>query len=54
MWDVATTTKFDEWFGDLSEDAQAEIIAKVNLLKLLGPRLKRPHADTLKGSSTPT
>src|SRR5207244_4342910 len=27
-----------------------EIIAKVNLLKLLGPRLGRPHADTLKGS----
>ncbi len=50
MWDVATTAKFDEWFGKLSGDAQAEIIAKVNLLKLLGPQLKRPHADTLKGS----
>ena len=30
--------------------AQAEIIAKVNLLKVLGPQLRRPHADTLKGS----
>jgi hypothetical protein len=29
---------------------QAEIIAKVNLLKLLGPQLSRPHADTLNGS----
>jgi len=27
-----------------------EIIAKVELLKILGPQLGRPHADTLKGS----
>jgi hypothetical protein len=26
------------------------VIAKVELLKLLGPRLSRPHADTLNGS----
>ena len=32
------------------EDAQAEIIAKVELLKVLGPALGRPHADTLNGS----
>jgi hypothetical protein len=50
MWKVATTDTFDGWFAELSDDAQAEIIAKVNLLKLSGPRLSRPHADTLKGS----
>src|SRR5438445_7995936 len=50
MWDVATTAVFDEWFAGQDEDAQAEIIAKVNLLKILGPQLGRPHADTLKGS----
>ena len=50
MWNVATTEEFDEWFADLDEDGQAEIIAKVELLKLLGPRLARPHADTLNGS----
>lgn len=50
MWEVATTDEFDEWFADLDEDAQAEIIAKVELLKLLGPRLSRPHADTLSGA----
>jgi hypothetical protein len=50
MWPVATTGDFDEWFSDLSEDAQVEIIAKVELLKILGPTLGRPHADTLNGS----
>src|SRR5665213_3295674 len=50
MWHVATTADFDEWFGELDEDGQAEIIAKVELLKLLGPKLSRPHADTLKSS----
>jgi hypothetical protein len=50
MWPVATTDDFDEWFADLGEDAQAEIIAKVELLKVLGPALGRPHADTLNGS----
>jgi hypothetical protein len=50
MWPVATTDDFDEWFVDLGDDAQAEIIAKVELLKVLGPALGRPHADTLNGS----
>ncbi len=50
MWHVATTNEFDEWFTELDGDAQAEIIAKVELLKLLGPKLSRPHADTLNGS----
>ena len=46
MWHVATTDGFDEWFAALDEDSQAERIAKVELLKLLGPKLSRPHADT--------
>jgi hypothetical protein len=50
MWDVATTDEFDVWFAGLGEDAQAEVIAKVELLRLLGPRLGRPHADTLNDS----
>jgi hypothetical protein len=50
MWLVKTTGIFDEWFADLDDDAQAEVIAVVELLKLLGPRLGRPHADTLNGS----
>lgn len=50
MWPVATSDEFDEWFAELNEDAQVEIIAKVELLKVLGPALGRPHADTLNGS----
>lgn len=50
MWQVATTDEFDEWFAALGQEAQVEIIAKVELLKLLGPKLGRPHADTLNGS----
>ena len=50
MWHIATTDDFDAWFADLDEGAQGEIIAKVELLKLLGPQLGRPHADTLNGS----
>jgi hypothetical protein len=50
MWQVATTADFDAWFSDLNADVQVEIIAKVELLKLLGPTLGRPHADTLNAS----
>jgi hypothetical protein len=47
---VATTDDFDEWFVSLDQEGQAEVMAKVELLILLGPRLGRPHADTLNGS----
>ena len=43
--------RVDHWFqADLSDEEREEVAAKVNLLKLFGPMLKRPHADTLKGS----
>ena len=50
MWEVGTTDEFDDWFAGLSDEAQVEIIAKVGLLRLLGPQLGRPHADTLNDS----
>ena len=50
MWKVETTDEFDHWFTGLDDDANAEVIAKVELLKVLGPQLGRPHADTLNGS----
>jgi hypothetical protein len=39
MWKVATTDEFDGWFSGMGGDAQSEVIAKVDLLKLLGPQL---------------
>ena len=50
MWEVFGTDEFDEWFGPLGDDAHADILAKVNLLRQRGPKLGRPHADTLNGS----
>jgi hypothetical protein len=50
MWQIKTTDTFDRWFAGLSSGGQAEVIAKVELLKLFGPQLGRPHADTLKGA----
>ena len=49
-WKVSTSATFDHWFSEIGEAEKAEIIAKVELLKLLGPKLGRPHADTLNGS----
>jgi len=49
-WTVATTDEFDEWFAELEDSGQVEVIAKVELLKVVGPALGRPHADTLNGS----
>jgi hypothetical protein len=50
MWNVATTDTFDAWFAELDASGKEEITAKVGLLKMLGPQLGRPHADTLNGS----
>ena len=49
-WEVDTTNEYDAWFLDQTDDSQATIQMKVELLKIYGPHLPRPHADTLKGS----
>lgn len=53
MWSVGTTDVFDEWFANLSDEERGEIEAKVNLLGMFGPGLRRPHADTLSESKFP-
>ena len=50
MWAVLTTDEFDQWFAALSSDARVEVAAKITMLSEFGPRLSRPHADTLNGS----
>lgn len=42
--------KFAPEFAELPTDVQDELLAYIILLQKLGYQLKRPHADTLKGS----
>ena len=49
-WNVETTDEYDAWFLAQSDNNQAAIRIKVELLVEYGPNLPRPHADTLKGS----
>jgi hypothetical protein len=49
-WDVEYTDEFALWWTSLTADEQADVNASVELLEHHGPRLGRPHADTIKGS----
>ena len=53
MWKIISTDEYDRWLDGLSHEAVSEIIAVVSLLRLYGPQLSRPHADTLNGSRFP-
>lgn len=50
-WDVAFGDEFDAEFEALPEAVQDELLASAKLLATFGPRLSRPHADTLNDSS---
>lgn len=50
VWQVEFHRDFDPEFDALPEEVQDEIRAHAGLLEEFGPRLGRPHADTLKGS----
>jgi hypothetical protein len=50
-WEVESTDEYDAWFLAQTENGQASIRMKVELLTEYGPHLPRPHADTLKGSN---
>ena len=49
-WTVALHDEFDPEFDALPEAVRKELIAMAGLLEEYGPRLGRPHADTLSGS----
>jgi len=49
-WNVEGTVEFEEWFLLLEADAARAVNASVEMLRQFGPLLKRPAADTLKGS----
>lgn len=50
MWNVEYTDDFEHWWQTLTLSEQASLEASVRLLERLGPRLSRPHADTVRGS----
>lgn len=52
-WNIEFTDEFGEWWDGLSEDAQDDVSFSVNLLRVDGPALGRPHADTIRDSSFP-
>jgi hypothetical protein len=49
-WLVRFHDAFEVEFGALDTDIQEELVATAKLLQDYGPKLGRPHADTLKGS----
>jgi len=49
-WEVEFTNEFETWWNTLTEDEQEDVAASVNLLRITGPFLGRPHSDTLKNS----
>ena len=50
VWQVLFDAEFLEEFGELDIAVQDEIAALTELLAVTGPSLRRPFADTLKGS----
>jgi hypothetical protein len=50
MWTVVHHDAFDPEHEALPEAVQDELLAMTGLLERFGPRLGRPHADTLSGS----
>lgn len=50
-WNIDFHPDFYSEFTKLATDVRLELLAKLLLLEEFGPSLRRPHADTLKGSS---
>jgi hypothetical protein len=53
MFAVVSTEQFDSWFSSLTVPLQEAVLYSVELLRLQGVGLGRPHVDTLKGSTYP-
>ncbi|WP_338011736.1 type II toxin-antitoxin system RelE/ParE family toxin [Methylobacterium sp. Leaf85] len=49
-WQVELHHEFRREFDELQEAVQDELLAMIELLKVAGPGLRRPGADTLNGS----
>ncbi|MDO4698999.1 MAG: type II toxin-antitoxin system RelE/ParE family toxin [Pasteurellaceae bacterium] len=49
-WTVLFTQCFSDWLDLQDEKTQDSILGVIHLLKIAGPYLSRPYADTIKGS----
>lgn len=50
MWNILTTDTFDQWFDAQNDHDRARVLASLIVLRERGPKLKRPYADSIKGS----
>lgn len=50
MWTVLLSPRFESWLSEQKEALQEKMLADLGKLKVYGPDLPRPYADTLKGS----
>lgn len=50
-WNVEFHSNFYSEFAEFPTDVRLELLAKLTLLQEFGPNLKRPHVDTLNGST---
>ena len=48
---VVFSPEFQEWFLDLTEAQQKSVLYSLEVLRLGGPGLGRPHVDTLAGTA---
>lgn len=50
MWTVLLSQRFEIWLSEQEQALQEKMLADLGKLKVYGPDLPRPYADTLKGS----
>ncbi|MFP5490008.1 MAG: type II toxin-antitoxin system RelE/ParE family toxin [Bacteriovoracia bacterium] len=50
VWNIVQTPEFQDWFDGSDKRLQEDILEHVELLRELGPELRRPYADTLRAS----
>ena len=50
MWTVLLSQRFETWLREQEQALQEKMLADLGKLKVYGPDLPRPYADTLKGS----
>ncbi|WP_416361191.1 type II toxin-antitoxin system RelE/ParE family toxin [Kosakonia pseudosacchari] len=50
MWRITMTQTFEKWFDALGDNDRASVLAALMVLRVKGPQLPRPYADTVKGS----